>query len=171
MTTPDSVPTPTTYLLQNVESRLNLVVQEMSMVQSRLDKYDAWIVRNRGWLITLVIALVGWAVTRERVHEMDWLLIVAGTVPAVFWFHEALLRWSYWYKYILRYRALRDTLNQSGEGAVDWSAFKHLDLAHSYARQERFRAKFKACILKAEPALFHASIILLVFLAGWFLGE
>ena len=75
------IPAPT----QNTTSierhdRLQILLTEMELLQGRFDKYDDLIFRNREWVITVVVALLGAALTLS----LPQLGVLASWVPALF---------------------------------------------------------------------------------------
>jgi hypothetical protein len=100
------------------------VLKEMEVLQSRLDKYDDLIFRNRGWMVTLVIALVGVAIQ----YKQTQFAYLAAAISGFFYLVETIWRFTYMEKYISRYRFLRDCLRSEKLPAC-YSSF---DLANEY---------------------------------------
>lgn len=127
---------------------------EMQLIQGVFNKYDDMIFRSRNWFITLWLAIVGYALTQKVSQVMPFALLL----PLVYWFLEGLLRYQYWYKYVVRYRAIRDHLNTN---SLQNEKLSVLDLTHHYGVSPRKRERIKASFLKLEP-----SILYLVFEAA-----
>ncbi len=132
------------------EERLQVLIAEMNLLQGRFDKYDDLFFRNRGWMVTIVVALLGSALTLE---QMD-LTILAAAVPAVFFLIEVIWRTAYWYKYVVRYRFIRDTLNQNK--SID--SISIYDLTHHYGDFPGVQDRLKSCVFKLEPMVFFGGL-------------
>jgi hypothetical protein len=88
--------------------RFEILKIELSLIQATLDKYDDLIFRNRNIFITLWIACIGLAFT---IKSAD-ITLLAAFLSLMYWFLEGMMRHQYWYKYVCRYRFLRDSLNK-----------------------------------------------------------
>jgi hypothetical protein len=141
------------------ERRLDVVLKEMDLLQARFDKYDDLIFRTRGWAIAGVGALLGTAITASK-PEVAWLAL---GVAAFFFVNEVTWRWKYWYKYVKRYRFIRDVLNRC-EPIEKISLY---DLTHRYnrvegPRWEKWRLGFSECVVRFE----HVSVYLAMAVAS-----
>lgn len=88
------------------EQKFDLLKLEAQLIQKTFDKYDDLIFRNRNWFITLWAGTIALSFTDNKVSPLDALFIVF-----LFWSTEGLMRHQYWYKYVSRYRDLRDFIN------------------------------------------------------------
>lgn len=147
--------TQSTILLQR-EDRLQILLTEMELLQGRFDKYDDLIFRNREWVITVVVALLGAALTLSRPQ----LGVLAAWAPALFFLAETSIRFAYWYKYVDRYRFIRDTLNSES----DISTISMYDLTNKYNRKyrrlRRVWDQIRSVLFKVEPLVFYGGIVL-----------
>jgi hypothetical protein len=144
------------------DQRFEILKIEISLIQSTLDKYDDLIFRGRNSFITLWLAALGLSFTIKS--EVVPLLVVV--ISAVYWLLEGMMRYQYWFKYVDRYRFLRDNINAS-----DFlpSSIPVYDLTNHIRRVPPSRwSKFKACFLKREP-LFLYGLMGAMSLALWFL--
>jgi hypothetical protein len=150
-----SSPTQTTTAMPR-EERLQILLTEMELLQGRFDKYDDLIFRNREWVITVVVALLGAALTLSRPQ----LGVLAAWAPALFFLAEMSIRFAYWYKYVDRYRFIRDTLN-SGSDIFTISMY---DLTNKYNRKyrrlRRVGDQIRSVVFKVEPLIFYGGIVL-----------
>src|SRR6266566_2050801 len=80
------------------EERLEILKIEMSLLQTRFDKFDDLIFRMRGWLFTIVVTLLGGAISLRKVQ----LATLATGIPVLFYFLESFWRQD-WFKYVVRY--------------------------------------------------------------------
>jgi hypothetical protein len=83
---------------------------------------------------------------------------MAATLAVLYWILEGLMRHQYWYKYVIRYRAIRDALNKQPAQIEQLSLY---DLTHSYGRPkpsqgERLRRSFG----KLEPIVLYTVLAL-----------
>lgn len=122
---------------------------EMGLVQSTLDKYDDLIFRNRNWFITLWMATVGVVFTAKE----PLFCVFATLLAFLYWFTEGMMRHQYWYKYVLRYRTLRDAFNTVGYTISDISLY---DLTNHYMdRHGTFKNRFRKSFFKLEPSVIY----------------
>lgn len=85
--------------------RFEILKVEMTLLQSRFDKFDSLVFQMRGWLITIVVGLLGAALSLKK----GQLTVLAAGVAVLFYFLETLWRQN-WFKYVIRYRRIRDTV-------------------------------------------------------------
>jgi hypothetical protein len=132
------------------DRRFELLKVELGLIQGVFDKYDSMIFQSRNWFVTVWMATLGLAFT---VHVPVLMLMAAG-LSVLYWFLEGLMRHQYWYKYVIRYRALRDELNRTPPRL---DAISIYDLTHKYgmpkpSEWERLRRSFG----KLEPSVLYA---------------
>lgn len=142
-------------VLLEKKDRVQVLLNEMNLVQGRLDKYDDVIFKNRGWTITIAIALLGSALTLKKKE----LAILAVFVLLLFYLIEILWRWLYMHKYIERYRFIRDSLHD--KKPID--SFMVYDLTHHYGEPPEWWSKVRDCVLKLEPFIFYVSLVIASF--------
>lgn len=142
-------------VLWEKKDRLQILVNEMNLIQGRLDKYDDLIFRNRGWTVTIAIALLGSALTLKKKE----LAILAIFVLLLFYLIEILWRWLYMHKYILRYRFIRDSLHDN----KPINSFTVYDLTHHYGEPPKWCSKVRDCVLKLESFVFYISLVIASF--------
>lgn len=131
------------------EQRFDILKIELSLIQATLDKYDDLIFRGRNSFVTLWLAALGFAFTIKS----DALPLLVVALSLVYWFLEGMMRHQYWFKYVDRYRFLRDSINaadhQLGKIAV-------YDLTNHFHRTPVSSwNKFRSCFLKAEPSVLY----------------
>lgn len=96
-----------THLLTH-EDRLELLKVELHSLGMILDKYDEVVLRQRNWFITLWMACTGVSFSINSP-----VVTLLGVVLAIFYFiQEGVIRYQSWFKYVVRYRTIRDTLNR-----------------------------------------------------------
>lgn len=81
----------------------------MGLIQGTFDKYYDLIFRNRNWFITIWAGAIGLAFTVKDPR----IALLAILAAVLYWFLEGMMRHQYWYKYVIRYRAIREWLNNS----------------------------------------------------------
>lgn len=137
------------------DQKFDLLKLEMELIQKTLDKYDDLIFRNRNWFITLWAGTIALSFTKPVI-----LPIYALSLVVLFWLIEGLMRHQYWYKYVLRYRHLRDNINS---GDID--KINIYDLTNSLSDEKtKVLVKLKACFLKLEPSVLYLLIGLCTFI-------
>ncbi|AKS42548.1 hypothetical protein [Wenzhouxiangella marina] len=140
------------------EQRFDILKLEITLIQRTLDKYDLLIFRGRTSFITLWMAGLGLAFTIKSVTVP--LLVVV--LSLAYWFLEGTMRYQYWFKYVDRYRFLRDRMNSPDP---DLDRISIYDLTNLYHRKPVQRLKkFKACFLKKEPSVLYGLMGGLAFL-------
>lgn len=149
----------------NNEDKLEILKIEMGLIQSTLDKYDDLIFRNRNFFITLWLACLGLSFTIKS----TFVPILAVFLSILYWFFEGMMRHQYWFKYVDRYRFLRDTLNTDPQELSEISVY---DLTNRYHRKgvSAFE-KLKACFLKLEPTLLFLLMGIGALLICYFLNH
>lgn len=90
-----------------LEQRLDLLKVEMQILQTIFNKYDDMMFRSRNWFITLWAATVGLSFT----IRVPTVALSSAGLALLYWFFEGNIRSQHWYKYVVRYRVLRDALN------------------------------------------------------------
>lgn len=136
-----------------------MLVTEMQLLQSRFDKYDDLIFRNRNWMIGLVTALVGAALTLKK----EKLTLLAVIVAAFFYVVEIIWRGGYWFTYVARYRFIRDALNSG----VPLDAISVYDLTNRVHGRASNAERFREALIRGEPAFFYL-VCILGLLAVWY---
>jgi hypothetical protein len=126
------------------EQRFEILKIELSLVQSRFDKYDDLIFRGRNSFITLWLACLGLSFTIKSV-VVPWLAVA---LSILYWFLEGMVRHQYWFKYVDRYRFLRDSINKP---ETDISHISLYDLTNKAHRIPTSRwPQIKACFLTRQ---------------------
>lgn len=128
------------------EQRLEILKLEMGLIQSTLDKYDDLIFRSRNWFITIWMGAIGLSFTIKSAE----LPLLAVFTAFLYWFIEGMMRYQYWYKYVTRYRALRDWVNSDQAEAI--SVY---DLTNSLGYQPGWWKRIRKCFFKIEPAFVY----------------
>lgn len=134
----------------NEGERLEILRSEMELLQSRFDKYDDLIFRNRGWMVTIIVALLGAAIT---LHQLD-LATLAAAVALLFYLVEVVWRFNYWHKYVTRYRFIRDWLYNKRPIDDLWL----YDLTHKYGLPVPWWKRLKECSVRFEVMFFYGSL-------------
>lgn len=146
------------------EERFEILKVEMGLIQSTLDKYDDLIFRNRNWFITIWTGAIGLGFTIRS----DWLLLLAIVVSILYWFIEGMMRHQYWYKYVLRYRTLRNQINSESGTLDDLYLY---DLTNHYMSSERDACeRLKKSFFKLEPTVVYGGMSLSALLI-WYLVD
>jgi hypothetical protein len=144
------------------EQHFEILKTELSLIQATLDKYDDLIFRGRNSFVTLWLAALGLAFTIKS--EAVPLLVVA--LSLVYWFLEGMMRHQYWFKYVDRYRFLRNNINNPGTELASLTVY---DLTNHFNRTTVGRwKKFRACFFKVEPSVLYGLMGTLA-LALWLL--
>ena len=138
--------------------KLEVLKLEMGLIQRTLDKYDDLIFRNRNWFITLWMAVIGISFTQNKISSNYAILLCV-----LFWFFEGMMRHQYWYKYVLRYRNLRDSFNNNN---ID--SLSIYDLTNRISKMEvnKFH-KIKICFFKLEPTLVYLLMSFIAFIISF----
>jgi hypothetical protein len=134
------------------DRRFELLKLELELIQGVFDKYDSMIFQSRNWFVTLWMATLGLAFTAH----VPVLMLIAAGLSVLYWVLEGLMRHQYWYKYVIRYRSLRDEFNRTPPH-VD--AISIYDLTHHYgvpkpSEWERLLRSFG----KLEPSVLYTSL-------------
>jgi len=140
----------------NDEQKLEILKVEMSLIQGTFDKYDDLIFRNRNWFITIWAGAIGLAFTIKD-PEITYLGVLAA---CLYWFLEGMMRNQYWYKYVVRYRAIRAWLNESSVEPI--SVY---DLTNHYGTRASKWETAKNSFFKLEPAVLGLFMALSALLA------
>ena len=127
-------------------ARLDILKIEMDLIQGTFDKYDDLIFRNRNWFITLWTGAIGLSFTIQSTA----IPLLAVFVAAVYWFIEGMMRHQYWYKYVVRYRAIREWVNAPSADPI--SVY---DLTNHFGNPVDQRQRLRASFLKLEPSLVY----------------
>jgi hypothetical protein len=139
--------------------KMELIKIEMNLLQGRFDKYDDLIFRSRNWFMTLWIACVGLSFTSKSTI----LPFLAVALSILYYLLEGLLRFNYWYKYVIRYRVIRDELNK---GSPDINRLSVYDLTNKYMEEIPGYSRFKSSFIKTESILFYGGMAILGLLLG-----
>lgn len=126
------------------EQKLEILKIEMSLIQGTFDKYDDLIFRNRNWFITIWAGAIGLSFTIKD-PEITYLGVLA---VGLYWFLEGMMRNQYWYKYVVRYRAIRAWLNESNEESI--SVY---DLTNHYGARASKWETARQSFFKLEPTV------------------
>lgn len=126
------------------KERLEILKVEMSLIQGTFDKYDDLIFRNRNWFITIWAGAIGLAFTIKD-PKIIFLSILAAIL---YWLLEGLMRHQYWHKYVIRYRAIREWLNES-----ELESISVYDLTNHYGKRATKWERFNNSFFKLEPSL------------------
>jgi len=138
----------------NNQQRLDLLQMEMGLLQTTLDKYDDLIFRNRNWFITLWMGTLGLGFTIAS----SWFPLFAVFLSLLYWFIEGMMRYKYWYKYVLRYRTLREHINKQPPDIESLSIY---DLTNHYMENhETEKDKLRKSFLKLEPSVVYGGMAL-----------
>lgn len=126
------------------KEKLEILKVEMGLIQGIFNKYDDLIFRNRNWFITIWIGSIGLAFTLKN----PTLALLAVLASGLYWFTEGMMRYQYWYKYVVRYRAIRRWLNESETESI--SAY---DLTNHFGRRASVLERFRNSFFKLEPSI------------------
>ena len=136
------------------DQRLEIIKIEMGLIQSTLDKYDDLIFRNRNWFITLWMGTMGATFTiKEPLFPL-----FATMLALLYWFTEGMMRHQYWYKYVLRYRTLRENFNSKSAIISNISLY---DLTNRYMDEHgTSNERLKKSFFKLEPSVIYGLMAL-----------
>ncbi|WP_348719678.1 hypothetical protein [uncultured Alcanivorax sp.] len=134
----------------NSDEQFEILKIEMSLIQGIFNKYDDLIFRNRNWFITIWVGAIGLAFTLKNPTLTNLSVLASG----LYWFTEGLMRYQYWYKYVVRYRAIREWINESYSSAI--SVY---DLTNHFGARAGLVERIRNSFFKLEPSLL--GIILL----------
>ena len=127
---------------------------ELSLLQSRFDKYDDLIFRSRQWALVLWIACLSLSSKKTNVNISNFIYII----PLMFFSTEGLLRFFYWYKYVTRYRLIRKTLN---ENINDYKNISLYDLTNHYNYNSTKKERLKSSFVKPDSLFFYGALFVL----------
>lgn len=131
------------------DQRFEILKTELSLIQATLDKYDDLIFRGRNFFVTLWLASLGLAFTIKS----PAVPLLAVVLSLLYWFLESMMRHQYWFKYVDRYRFIRDHINQPEKQLSDISVY---DLTNHFHRKPRtWWARVRACFFKLEPSVLY----------------
>jgi hypothetical protein len=131
------------------DQRFEILKTELSLIQATLDKYDDLIFRGRNFFITLWLACLGLSFTIKS-PVVPWLAVA---LSFLYWFLEGMMRHQYWFKYVDRYRFLRDAINKP---EFNLNAISVYDLTNHMHRKTQSRwNQIQACFFKVEPSALY----------------
>lgn len=131
------------------DQKFEILKTELSLIQATLDKYDDLIFRGRNFFITLWLASLGLSFTIKSTVVP----LLAVALSALYWFLEGMMRLQYWFKYVDRYRFLRDRINSPQFRIESVSVY---DLTNHFHRVPRsLWARIRACFFKIEPTVLY----------------
>ncbi|WP_421705317.1 hypothetical protein [Alloalcanivorax xenomutans] len=140
----------------NSKEKLEILKVEMGLIQGTFDKYDDLIFRNRNWFITLWAGAIGLAFTIKD----PGIIFLSILAAVLYWVLEGFMRHQYWYKYVVRYRAIREWLNSSKSETISI-----YDLTNHYGQRPGRRERVKNSFLKLEPSLLSVVMIVSAIIA------
>jgi hypothetical protein len=146
--------------------KLDFIKLEMTLLQTRFDKYDDLIWRGRNWMMTVTAAFIGWSVAQKDDAIERELLFVAALVPILFWLSEFVIRVGYASRYVHRYRVVRDAVN-SGD-RESWLTLPIYDVSSSIEGRPSLSSRVFDVLANPEPLLFYGLFVLIVFLTNRF---
>lgn len=126
--------------------RLDFLKLEMGLIQQTLDKYEDFIFRNRNWFVTIWMGTLGLAFTIRS----PTVPLLAAFAALLYWFTEGMLRHQYWYKYVVRYRAIRDWINSPTAEMISI-----YDLSNSLGADTGSWLRIRKSFLKLEPTIVY----------------
>jgi hypothetical protein len=126
------------------QERLEILKLEMGLIQGIFNKYDDLIFRNRNWFITIWLGAIGLSFS---VGDPD-ITYMAVLSAVLYWFLEGMMRHQYWYKYVIRYRAIREWLNDSEDDSISI-----YDLTNHYGERSTRWERIHNSFLKLEPTI------------------
>ncbi|MBY6185657.1 hypothetical protein KUV89_03260 [Marinobacter hydrocarbonoclasticus] len=138
------------------KEKLEILKVEMGLIQGTFDKYDDLIFRNRNWFITIWAGAIGLAFTIKDPRITYLAILAAG----LYWVLEGMMRHQYWYKYVIRYRAVREWLNGSDDEEI--SVY---DLTNHYGKRASRWERFHNSFFKFEPTLLGVTMVVSALIA------
>ena len=144
-----------------MEQRIDFLKIEMQLLQSVFNKYDDMIFRSRNWFVTLWMGTISLGVT----IRIPVIILLASFLAAFYWTLEGTIRHQYWYKYVIRYRSIRDGLNNVPVNVKDLSIY---DLTNHYGarKSSEFERLWKS-FGKFEPFVLYLILGLVAVLLWW----
>lgn len=139
------------------EQRLDLLKTEMGLIQQVFNKYDDMIFKSRNWFVTLWMATIGLGITAR----VNLVILFASGLAILYWFLEGMIRHQYWYKYVIRYRTMRDELNKNPSNVEGLSVYD-LTQHHGTIRPGEWERFWKS-FAKREPFVLYAALGLIAF--------
>jgi len=145
------------------QERLDIIKMEMGLIQSTFEKYDDIIFRSRNWFITLWMGTHGVGFT----FKTEWFSLFAVILSFLYWFIEGIMRHQYWYKYVLRYRTLRDHMNKQPPDVESLSLYDLTNhfMSNHMSKKERVRKTF----FKIEPSILYGAMGICSLVVWYFL--
>lgn len=132
-----------------LDQKFEILKIELSLIQATLDKYDDLIFRGRNFFVTLWLASLGLTFTIKS----SVVPLLAVVLSLLYWFLEGMMRYQYWFKYVDRYRFLRDHINQPEIKLDDISVY---DLTnHFHRKPHSWWTRFRNCFFKLEPSVLY----------------
>ncbi|HFQ5115743.1 TPA: hypothetical protein ACGU7D_004584, partial [Vibrio vulnificus] len=138
------------------KDKLEILKIEMTLIQGTFDKYDDLIFRNRNWFITLWAGAIGLAFTTKDPK----ITFLAALAALLYWLLEGMMRHQYWHKYVIRYRTIREWLNES-----DGESISVYDLTNHYGKRAKWWERVKSSFFKLEPTMLAIIMIVGAFVA------
>jgi hypothetical protein len=136
------------------DDKFEILKIELTLLQSRFDKYDGWILQIKKWFLTVWIGGIGFK------SQFPLPMIIIISLPFLFWFLESLTRYCHWYKYVTRYRYIRDLV-----GFGDIENMNVYDLTNrklsSELRKKYFKHHFRKSFFQEESCIFYTMFIIL----------
>ena len=131
------------------EHKFEILKIELSLIQATLDKYDDLIFRGRNFFVTLWLASIGLAFPIQSAVVP----LLAVVLSLLYWFLEGMMRHQYWYKYVDRYRFLRDNINTPDCDLADLTVY---DLTNELRRKPyTWWGRVRMCFFKVEPSVLY----------------
>ena len=126
---------------------------ELELLQARFAKYEDLLWKVRSFAVALVSALVGWGISDGSSSALvPPMFTMASAIAAVFYFQEGLIRFVHVYKYTVRYRRLREVLNDPSGELEDLPVF---DLTNHIEGRGRWWPRCVFAFLRVEALLFY----------------
>ena len=142
-----------------------VLLKEMEFLQTRFDKYDDLIWRNRSIFSTIVIAIVGIGIANNEKESFTLWISLSLIITGLFYIQEIVFRVSYVYRYVSRYRLIRDSIN--GVKDLKIEDLKLYDLTNRLGPRPKLRDKITTAVLRGEAFLFYFFSALIIGIFYW----
>ena len=150
-------------MCENNIDRSEYLKLEIELLQTRFDKFDDFSFRNRNWFLTIWSGLI----TVTFIAKIEFLPYIAIIICFLYWSSEGLIRYKYWYRFVPKYRLIRDLLNTDSS---DINSIDLLDLTCSNDQnivKKYTKNKFRNSFFRIELVILYGGMIILSLLIGF----
>jgi hypothetical protein len=144
------------------QKQIDILLKDFELIQSWFDKYDELIFKGRGWLISIIILVMGFNDTNQGDRLLN-LVIYFSLFLLIF---EIIWMFSFWKKRAERHIEIKLFVNQfSSLPKTSLDKINLLNPTHSSKSNNSKEIDNKHIIIKIlEPMFFYCGIILIALL-------